>query len=236
MKLLVLNLFISFITLVVCQTSDVSIHTTSPSAASSTSTTSGTQPTATVDPQQPSASNDTEVIEEPAPVACTPGISVGYMLIWQPNITSIVNVGRKYNVSWEYTKTVNKPPSFLDVYVQNLATAVTWKNRIAQNIPTEPRWFWWTPVGLADGRYKIRLVPDGKETFNVKANEQPCFSNGESIPSVSAVFNVVNPKGPLGEYPESFPANSGAADSKSISRWQFWLGIVIGAFVAYLWE
>ena len=30
-----------------------------------------------------------------------------------------------------------------------------------------------------DGEYKIRLVPDGKETFNVKNDQLPCFADGE---------------------------------------------------------
>ena len=84
----------------------------------------------------------------------------------------------------------------------------TWKQKIAEKQTVEPRWFMWTPEGLLDGKYKIRLVPDGKETFDVPANLRPCTGNGETIPSVSASFTLSNPRGDLANYPDQFPPNS----------------------------
>ena len=142
--------------------------------------------------------------------ACTPGISVGYMMIRKPNITSVVYTGSLYNVSWDYSVTVNNPPKYVDVYIQSIASGLrtTWKNKIAENISTARQHFFWEPKSLADGKYKLRLVPDGKETFNVPADKLPCFGDGESVPSVSATFKVFSPKGSFIEYPEQFPASS----------------------------
>jgi hypothetical protein len=161
-----------------------------------------------------SVSNDTTV--DPAPVACKPGINVGYMLIRQPNITSMFTIGNTYNVSWDWSISVSKPAQYVDMYVQLVAPGVqvTWKKKILEKQGTSPRWFMWKPDGLVDGKYKIRLVPDGKETYGVRADEQPCFDNGESIPSVSASFSISNPRGDLGNYPDPFPPNS-AVGSKA---------------------
>lgn len=144
---------------------------------------------------------------------CTPGNSVGYMIIRQPNITSMVTVGQMYNVSWDWSIAVTKPPSYVDVYVQMIASGVqvTWKNKVASRMPVEPRWFLIKLDGLFDGKYKLRLVGDSKETFNVPANQLPCFENGESIPSVSAAFSVVNSKGDLTPGTDMFPPNSKAS-------------------------
>jgi hypothetical protein len=147
--------------------------------------------------------NDTQ------PILCTPGNSVGYMIIRKPNITSMIMVGTQYNVTWDWSITVTKPPNYVDVYIQLIAQDITttWKRQGAQHVPVNPRWFIWKPDGMVDGKYKLRLVPDGKETYNIAANLQPCFSNGEAIPSVSAAFTVTNSKGDIGTYPDQFPPN-----------------------------
>ena len=160
----------------------------------------------------PSTSEPTNGDEDvqPDPILCTPGNSVGYMIIRKPNITSHVTVGMQYNVTWDWSITVTKLPSYVDVYIQLVAPgiATTWKKQVAKEVSTEPRWFFWKPEGLVDGKYKLRLVPEGKETYNVPANVQPCFSNGEAIPSVSAAFTVTNSKGDLSSYPDQFPPNA----------------------------
>lgn len=128
---------------------------------------------------------------------CQPGINIGYMLIRKPNITSMLTIGIPYNVSWDYTTAVKKEPVFINVYIQLIASGipVTWKNQIFSNQTATPRWFIWTPDKLVNGKYKIRIVPDGKENYNIPANLQPCFENGESLPSVSAAFTLSNPSG-----------------------------------------
>jgi hypothetical protein len=74
----------------------------------------------------------------------------------------------------------------------------------------------WKPVGLVDGKYKLRLVPDGKETYNVPANQQPCFADGEAIPSVSAAFSISNSQGELASYPDQYPPNDSRKQTVSI--------------------
>lgn len=169
---------------------------------------------------------------EPTPIICKPGISIGYMLIRQPNITSMMTVGNTYNVSWDWSIMVTKPPTYVDVYIQLMTPGVrtTWKQQIKMKQSVEPRWFLWKPDGMADGKYKLRLVPDGKETFNVASNLQPCFENGESIPSVSAAFTVSNPKGDLANYPDQFPPNSAAFSFKTKMKKKYlisWLFIFV---------
>lgn len=140
-------------------------------------------------------------------VECVAGQTLGYMLVRQPNITSVAYVGNPYLIRWDYTITVSKQPEYVDIYLQQVAPGVrvTWKNQIARNVTG--RYFWWQPKGMLDGKYKIRIVPNGKETYNVKASEQPCFENGEAVPSVSSTFKMFNPKvsdidstSPLGKY------------------------------------
>src|SRR6478609_7995112 len=148
-------------------------------------------------------------------VPCTPGIT-GYGL---PNITSKVVVGTPVNVSWDYTVTVTNPPSYIDVYIQMFAPGIVekWSIQVAKKIPSEPRWFMWTPEGLVDGKYKLRFVPDGKETFNVPANNLPCFANGESVPFVTASFSVSNAKGDLGVYNDPYAPNASSRVTVSLN-------------------
>lgn len=131
---------------------------------------------------------------ESSVVECVPGQTLGYMLVRQPNITSVAYINNPYLIRWDYTGTVSKEPSFVDIYLQQVAPGVrvTWKNQIAKNVTG--RYYWWQPKGLLDGKYKVRIVPNGKETFNIKATEQPCFENGEAVPSVSSTFKMFNVK------------------------------------------
>jgi hypothetical protein len=48
----------------------------------------------------------------------------------------------------------------------------------------------WSVSSVADGAYKLRVVPDGKETANKKQDEYPCFADGEAMPGTSAEFRV----------------------------------------------
>lgn len=155
--------------------------------------------------------DNTTMIESPLKI-CKPGNNVGYMLIRSPNITSRASVGKQMNISWDWSISVLTPPTYINAYIQLMAPGVrtTWKQIVAEKQSVNPRWFLWTPDALVDGQYKLRLVPDGKETFNIPANIQPCFANGECIPSVSASFTLSNHRGDLANYPQSYPANSAA--------------------------
>ena len=152
------------------------------------------------------------VVAAPAPpaAACVPGTSIGYMLIFQPNISSLLTVGTEYNVSWKWSVAVNNPPSYVDAYIQivNRNIPVSWKNQIAANMPATQTWFLWTPSGLVNGKYQLRLVPDGKETYNIAANLLPCFSSGQSLPSVSAEFSIYNSAGSLPSYSDGYAPNA----------------------------
>lgn len=160
------------------------------------------------------ASSTSSASSEPIPneeiIPCVAGISTGFGLVRKPNITSKIQIGIPYNVSWDWTVTITKPPQYIDVYIQLMAPYVAekWTTVVAKNIPSEPRWFMWTPEGLVDGKYKLRFVPDGKETFKVPANELPCFANGESVPFVTAAFSVSNSKGDLGVYDDPYAPSS----------------------------
>lgn len=164
------------------------------------------------------SSNDSSPVPTNEIVDCTPGGSTGYGLVRKPNITSMVKIGVAYNVSWDWTVTVTKPPTYLDVYVQLFAAGIAekWNTKVASNVPVDPRWFMWTPTGLVDGKYKLRFVPDGKETFNVPANQLPCFSNGESVPFVTAQFSISNGQGDLGVYPDPYAPSSAISLRASI--------------------
>jgi len=123
---------------------------------------------------------------------------------------------------------------FLDVYVQLEAPGVpeTWKTIVAQNVPSNPTWFLWKPTGLVDGSYKLRFVPDGKETFNVPANKLPCFASGESIPFVTAEFRITNPSGNLGSYPDPYAPNGTSTLRKRIF---FCMRFALTAAILLLW-
>lgn len=159
---------------------------TTETTALPTSTTSNTETPLTQLPE--AESHEDKVVE------CVPGQTLGYMLVRQPNITSVAYVGNPYLIRWDYTITVSKEPQYVNIYLQQIAPGVrvTWKNQIATNVTG--KYYWWQPKGMLDGKYKIRIVPNGKETYNIKASEQPCFENGESVPSVSSTFKMFNPK------------------------------------------
>lgn len=164
-----------------------SISTDSGTPVSETPSTNTTVPITQQEGDLPETeSHDSTVVE------CVPGQTLGYMLVRQPNITSVAYINNPYLIRWDYTGTVTKEPSFVDIYLQQVAPGVrvTWKNQIAKNVTG--RFYWWQPKGLLDGKYKVRIVPNGKETFNIKASEQPCFENGEAVPSVSSTFKMFN--------------------------------------------
>jgi hypothetical protein len=174
--------------------------------------------------------DDSVPVVDSEPIPCKPGESTGYGISRMPNSTSKVVVGTPFNVSWDYTVGVTTPPTFMDVYVQLIASGVRerWNNQIAR-VPAEPRWFIWTPIGFVNGRYKLRYVPDGKETFNIAADKLPCFENGESVPFVSATFSISNSRGDLGNYRDPFAPNSARKMGSGKNLWVF--SIVFGMFV-----
>jgi len=168
-------------------------------------------------------------------VSCSPGILTGYGLVRKPNISSTITVGTPYNVSWDWTVTVTKPPSYLDIYIQLFANGVPekWNTVVAKNVPSDPRWFIWTPIGLVDGKYKLRFVPEGKETFNIPANLLPCFANGESVPFVTAQFSVSNLKGDLGVYGDPYAPNSARKLSFETNLFSFLVPLLLAKLVLF---
>lgn len=161
---------------------------------SNSTTTTSTETLAVVPTETPLTPLPEVESHEDKVVECVAGQTLGYMLVRQPNITSVAYVGNPYLIRWDYTMTVTKEPQYVNIYLQQIASGVrvTWKNQIASNVTG--RYYWWQPKGMLDGKYKIRIVPNGKETYNVKASEQPCFENGEAVPSVSSTFKMFNPK------------------------------------------
>lgn len=149
-------------------------------------TTNSTNVTTTKNPNP----NTTKNISPTQISHCISGINLGYMIIHQPNATSLYIIGKTYNISWVWSNMVTEIPSHIDVYIQNTNVQITWNNQILSKQSVIKQWFLWTPNELIDGKYKIRLVPDGKENFN---NPDICYKDGECLPSVSATFLITNP-------------------------------------------
>ncbi len=153
-------------------------------------------------------------------VPCKPGINLGRAFVRTPNSTSIVTVGQAYKVSFDFNKVVTKPPKFLDVYVQLLAAGIEekWDKKVLSNVSPTPNWFFWTPVGLINGKYRLMIVSDGKMHIGVPADKRPCYTDGESLPSSSGEFKVVNVgSGGLDTYPDPFAPSSISKGKKGFS-------------------
>lgn len=158
--------------------------------------------------------------QPPEKPACMQGQVFGYALMPSFNISSKVYTGNPYNISWKFTNNVKKSPDFINIKLQMLdpKIQVDWANVIGENIPNEPSWWIWTPKSSLDGNYKIRIVPNGKETFirpiDMLTKKQPCFEDGEAIPSVSSTFRLINPKESIdssGSYSSQFGPSTGSA-------------------------
>jgi hypothetical protein len=123
---------------------------------------------------------------------CTKGTSVGSFLIQTPNRSSIFVVGSHGLIKWKYTSPVKQLPKFLDIKIQLIQEGVpyTWSKSVVQNlnISDGATAYNWTVQPLNDGLYKLRLIPDGKETFNVGSDKMPCFSDGEALVSIIYSF------------------------------------------------
>ena len=116
---------------------------------------------------------------------CIRGVKVGTTIIDTPNRTSILTVGGHALIKWHYTDTVSSKPKFLDIKLQLIQDGVgfTWDKYVVQNLNLSQgaSAYNWTIQPLNDGQYKLRFVPDGKETFNVEGDKMPCFADGESL-------------------------------------------------------
>ncbi|KAI9193158.1 uncharacterized protein BJ171DRAFT_412586, partial [Polychytrium aggregatum] len=128
-----------------------------------------------------------------SPSPCVPGTVLGSFIISAPNISSIFLVGSTVTITWKYSPTVTKPPKTINAFYQDVSITTTWSNKIGIGLTTTNNTLQWTIPPLLDGKYEVRLVPDGKETFNIPQDQMPCFSNGEALPAVSGAFSIQNP-------------------------------------------
>jgi hypothetical protein len=172
-------------------------------------------------------STDTTEVAPPEEVkACVQGQVFGYATFVTPNMTSKAYVGNSFNISWKFTPNVKKLPDYVDLKLQMLASKVEvdWNTVIASQVPTIPMYYIWTPKNALDGSYKLRLVPNGKETFILPSEQlskkQPCFEAGEAVPSVSSSFRLINPISAIDDGTGSSstygPSNGGVTLSQSL--------------------
>lgn len=115
--------------------------------------------------------------------SCIRGTSIGQFIINSPNRSSIVVVGSNTLIKWTYSNLVTNPPTKIDIKIQQDGTQYEWNRFIVKDLElgNTSRSYNWTVQPLNDGPYKIRILPSGKETFGVKQDEMPCFSDGEVV-------------------------------------------------------
>jgi hypothetical protein len=168
---------------------------------------------------------------------CSPGNRVGAFLVLAPNSSSLLIVGTKTLIRWEYTNFVTKIPKTIDIKIQNVGDGIitTWSRGKVHvdsslvivpdlNVTNGAKAYEWTVIPAVNGNYRIRLVGDKKETFitpqqQIDGMRPPCFSNGEAQPGVSAEFRIVNPS-LLAPSKDNFPPNrSSAIQTMQVALW-----------------
>ncbi|KAJ3023917.1 UNVERIFIED_CONTAM: hypothetical protein HDU68_008407 [Siphonaria sp. JEL0065] len=155
------------------------------------------------------ADNATSTSPDPATTSatCKPGVSIGQILISQPNMSSFVFVGNPLVVQWTYTVLVKNKPNTVDIKIYSVSDT---KNIITLvsglDVSNGAKAWLWNVGQIAAGSYKAHIVPDGKETLNKKQNELPCFVNGDAMPGTSGAFGISQLQ-PLATFPDRFPPN-----------------------------
>ena len=159
---------------------------------------------------------DTTQQSQPIQPPCVPGVKIGTVLISSPNQTSLVTIGSKFIISWKYTVITTVLPTYVDIKIQLIDNAIIPKfdQYVTRSLPLAngATSYVWNVPPLPDGSYKLRIVPDGKEIFNIGEKELPCFADGEANPGQSGIFRIINPKSITG-YPDRFGPMNGSAKS-----------------------
>jgi hypothetical protein len=121
---------------------------------------------------------------------CIKGVKVGQFIIDTPNRSSIAVVGSNFLIQWKYSNGVSSPPKTIDIKIQKDGVEYIWDKYVVRNLSLDngATAFMWKVQPLNDGPYKIRMVPEGKETYGIKQDEMPCFADGEVL--VSDSFNL----------------------------------------------
>ncbi len=130
-------------------------------------------------------------------------------------------MGSKSLIEWKYTPLVTRPPATVDLKIQAIGEGIVerWETTVLRAIPLQNATrIEWTVSSLNDGKYKLRLVPEGKETFGVALDKMPCFADGQAIPGNSGEFKVVNPV-ILTSAPDPLPPNTSAAGGERAGSW-----------------
>ncbi|KAJ3111228.1 hypothetical protein HDU96_005885 [Phlyctochytrium bullatum] len=142
------------------------------------------------------------------------GTRVGQVVVLSPNASSIVLSGSRYTVRWTYTPFVERPPAWVDIKVNSVDGAQVWTGVIGSRVNVSTggdvnEWIW--EVGaFAVGSYRVRVVPEGKETANRRVDDLPCFADGEALPGTSRAFKISRDFD-LDPAKDRFPPKSGAA-------------------------
>lgn len=171
------------------------------------------------------------VIPSPA-VKCVPGVKLGVMNILTPNSSTVITTGTNITVTWQYSALVKNYPRWIDVVLQSTEPGIvaTWSNKIASKVMIDSPSFLWIINTMSDGRYKLRIIPESKETFNIPANLMPCFGDGDVLTANSAEFKVINPV-PFGTSKDRFPPNAMGSGYKNGI---FWFTLVITIIVSMI--
>ncbi|KAJ3207890.1 hypothetical protein HDU67_007165 [Dinochytrium kinnereticum] len=138
------------------------------------------------------ASPSAVVIKEKDKCRNKRGVKIGQIIVGQPNVSSIVMVGSVAMVSWQYTPLVKNFPKQVDIKINSVDGQQFWTNAIVSslNVSNGARGWLWRVGQFADGSYRLRVVPDGKETAGKKQDELPCFFDGDPLPGNSAIFKI----------------------------------------------
>ncbi|KAJ3101007.1 hypothetical protein HDU97_001705 [Phlyctochytrium planicorne] len=120
------------------------------------------------------------------------GTKIGQIIVTQPNISSIAIVGKELVISWYYTSLVKRLPRTVDIKINSADGLQSWNERIVQNLDVSNggRAWVWKVGSYITGPFRIRIVPDGKETAGKRSDEQPCFLDGDPMPGTSAAFKI----------------------------------------------
>ncbi|KAI9332293.1 hypothetical protein DFJ73DRAFT_855861 [Zopfochytrium polystomum] len=151
-----------------------------------------------------------------AAASCKPGTKLGQTIVTQPNISSIVMIGggAPFLVQWTYTALATRRPQTVDIKINTAAGDQKFQRVLVSGLDVsggETAWRW-NVEALADDAYKLRVVPDGKETLGKQQSDYPCFQDGDALPGTSGEFNVAT---------DRFPpkASAAAVVSKGVVRW-----------------
>lgn len=124
---------------------------------------------------------------------CNGGTDIGAFVIKTPNRTSVIQVGSKFQIEWEYTPLVKQMPTEVDISLENVLIDGPRKFGIVvvRNLTISGTSTNWDVDQLNDGQYQLRVGIAGRDPL---LNKDSCLQNGEAYGGSSAIFKITNPK------------------------------------------